>query len=218
MLDLFAGTGNASAAFRAAGWSTVRVELDPACDADIHADIAAWSWDGPRPTLVWASPPCTEFSRESMPWCRTGAVPSMTLVDATERIIGECQPDYWVIENVRGATRYLTPRYGTPLVLGPVFLWGRFPRFRARVHFWKERLSSTQTVRRAAIPLIVSQKLLLAIEADQAQARLPFMRAPDPYADGIWVACPCCDESWCNRHAAHAHECACPPIEEWASA
>jgi hypothetical protein len=217
MLDLFAGTGNASAAFRAAGWQTVRVELDPACDADVHADIATWAWDGPRPALIWASPPCTEFSRESMPWCRTGATPSLDLVDAAERIIAACRPDYWVIENVRGAGPYLTPRYGRPLVLGPVFLWGQFPRFRATVPFWKERLSSTQKRERAAIPHAISAGLLRAIEADQAQVRLPEPQPADPYADGVWVACPCCDDPWCTRHDQHAFECACPPIEEWAS-
>jgi site-specific DNA-cytosine methylase len=171
MIDLFAGTGGASCAFRSAGWDVVRVELDPTHPAEVHADVSAWSWSGRRPTLIWASPPCTEFSRESMPWCRTGAVPSLALVEAAERIIRECQPDYWVIENVRGATRFLTPRYGTPLVLGPVFLWGRFPRFRATVRPWKERLSSDQKAARAAIPLAVSAGLLRQIEADRAQLR-----------------------------------------------
>ncbi len=174
MLDLFSGTGNASQAFRDAGWETIRVELDSDCEAEVHADVATWSWPGRRPTLVWSSPPCTEFARESMPWCRTGDVPSLALIDATERIISECQPDYWAIENVRGATRYLTPRYGKPLVLGPVYLWGNFPRFHATVRPWKERLSSTNKRERAAIPPIISRRLLGAIEADRAQGRLPF--------------------------------------------
>ena len=189
----------------------MRVERDPQHAADVYADLTDWSWDGPRPTLVWASPPCTEFSRRSMPWTRTGAVPSLTLVDAAERIIRACQPDYWVIENVRGATRYLTPRYGRPLVLGPVYLWGQFPRFRARVHFWKERLSSAQRIRRAAIPPIISQRLLTWIEADQAQERLPFDTADGP----AWIPCPCCDDYWCVIHDAHAYDCDCPEIDEW---
>ncbi len=40
---------------------------------------------------------------------------------------------------------------------------------------------------------------------------------PDPYRDGIWVRCPCCDDYWCRRHFMHAYDCACPPIEEWNS-
>lgn len=30
-----------------------------------------------------------------------------------------------------------------------------------------------------------------------------------------WVPCPCCDEFLCTIHRCHAHECDCPPIEEW---
>ncbi len=164
MLDLFSGTGGASAPFATTGWEIVRVELDPQFEAEFHADVRSWSWRGRRPALVWASPPCTEFARESMPWCRTGQAPSMELVDAADRAIRECDPDFWVIENVKGASRYLTPRYGTPLVLGPVFLWGRFPRFRTRVPYWKERLSSKDRAKRAAIPWKIGDGLRRAIE------------------------------------------------------
>ncbi len=101
-----------------------------------------------------------------MPWCRTGVSPSLALVDATERIIRECNPHFWVIENVRGATRYLRKRYGEPMRLGPVCLWGVFPDFHARVPFWKEKLSSTQKIRRAAIPFQIGDGLRQAIESN----------------------------------------------------
>jgi hypothetical protein len=29
-----------------------------------------------------------------------------------------------------------------------------------------------------------------------------------------WTPCDC-GEFWCTIHGGHAHECACPPIEEW---
>jgi hypothetical protein len=38
---------------------------------------------------------------------------------------------------------------------------------------------------------------------------------PDPYRDGVWTKCPCCDSYWCRRHFMHAYDCACPPLEEW---
>ncbi len=164
MLDLFAGTGGASQPFRDAGWEVVGVELDPSFEAEVHADVRGWSWTGRTPTLVWASPPCTEFAREAMPWCRTGKLPSMDLVDATDRIIRECSPDFWVIENVKGATRYFQPRYGKPLCLGPVRLFGRFPRFFRRVPFWKEKLSSKRRAFRAAMPYQIGEGLLRSIE------------------------------------------------------
>jgi hypothetical protein len=165
-LDLFAGTGSATNAFRQAGWEVVRVELNPAFEAEHHADIRDWHWTGRRPTLIWASPPCTEFARESMPWCKTGKQPSMELVDATERIIRECNPQYWCIENVRGARPWFDLRFGNPLCLGPVRLWGNFPRFYCDVPGWKESLSSTQEAERAAMPPQIGQGLLWAIEHD----------------------------------------------------
>lgn len=30
-----------------------------------------------------------------------------------------------------------------------------------------------------------------------------------------WVPCPCCENYWCLIHNAHAHECPCPPTEDW---
>ena len=30
-----------------------------------------------------------------------------------------------------------------------------------------------------------------------------------------WVPCNCCDNFWCTSHKKHAHECECPPAEEW---
>jgi len=31
---------------------------------------------------------------------------------------------------------------------------------------------------------------------------------------GPWIRCGC-TEYWCREHGMHAHECDCPPIEEW---
>ncbi len=166
MLDLFAGTGSASAPFRRVGWEVVRVELDPQFPAEFHADVRDWIWTGRRPTLVWASPPCTEFARESMPWSRTGKTPSLELVEAAERVIRECDPQFWVIENVKGASRHLRKKHGQPLCLGPIRLWGKFPWFTARVPPFKERLSSRQKKERARIPFAVADGLRRSIMGD----------------------------------------------------
>ena len=177
MIDLFAGIGGASEAFVDAGWEVVRVELDPNLLAkakrgrfviDEPADLTTWSWRGRRPTLIWASPPCTEFSRESMPWCRTGKEPSMELTRAARRIIEEANPKYWVIENVRGAIKWFE-RDGMGKRVqshGPVFLWGKFPEFEAKVEPWKEKLPSTAKALRSKIPFAISDGLRRAIEAE----------------------------------------------------
>lgn len=165
MLDLFAGLGGASAAMRDRGWEVVTVDNDPRFECTHTADLSAWSYGGEPVDLVWTSPPCTEFSRESMPWCRTGNAPSLALVNAARRIIGEVQPTWWVIENVRGATKYLNPILGEPRSYGPFFLWGQFPAFRCRTKFFKERLSSTERAERAKIPHALSLALAKACES-----------------------------------------------------
>lgn len=164
MLDLFAGLGGASSAFAARGWDVVTVDNDPRFGCTHTTDLAAWSYTGPPVDLVWASPPCTEFSRESMPWCRTGVVPSMELVHAALRIIREVNPPWWVLENVRGATGYLNPLLGEPRIYGPFFLWGVFPPFQCRVKPFKEKLSSARRAERAKVPFELSERLAKACE------------------------------------------------------
>ncbi len=30
-----------------------------------------------------------------------------------------------------------------------------------------------------------------------------------------WSPCPSCEDYWCEIHKMHAHDCPCPPVEEW---
>jgi hypothetical protein len=169
MLDLFAGTGGASAAMRARGWSVTRVEMDPAFSAEVIGDVRSFCWTGPAVDLVWASPPCLEFSRSFLPWIRSPAPPSMDLVEAAIRVIRDVRPRWWVIENVKGAARWFRPHLGPPLaIFGPVWLWGNLPPWvwvPSGPLKWKERLNSRRRVDRAAIPWAVSQAVALAVEA-----------------------------------------------------
>ena len=161
MLDLFAGLGGASQAMRERGWFVVTVELEASLRPDVVADVRRspirGEWD-----LIWASPPCTEFARESMPWCRTGLVPDLGLVEASRAIIADLMPRWWVIENVRGAQRWLGP---ARWVRNPVYLWGQFPPFDCRIDFWKERLSSKRRQERAKMPRALSEALAISCES-----------------------------------------------------
>ena len=97
--------------------------------------------------------------------------PAEHVVSRTRRILEETAPEYWVIENVKGAVKWFV-RCGLGRhrkSYGPVFLWGNFPMFQAKVLPWKERLSSTRKAERAKIPLPISTGLLHAIEADRTR-------------------------------------------------
>lgn len=164
MLDICAGLGGASKAMKERGWQVITVDINPDFHPDIIADITTWSWHGQRPDLIWCSPPCDEFSRESMPWCKTGATPSMALVNACKRIIAECQPRYWVIENVRGAVPYIGKWREHH---GAFYLWGSFPPIGKPTlnHRKKESIrGKNQAAERAVIPYNLSLSLAQAIE------------------------------------------------------
>lgn len=163
MLDLFAGLGGASQAMRERDWRVVTVDVDSRFGTDVVADAREYMYEGDRPDLIWASPPCDEFSREDMPWCRTGALPDLSLVFAALSIIRRARPRFWVVENVRGAQRWIGR---APKHIGPFYLWGWFPEFDARLTTLrkKEAWSSTQHAERAKVPRELSLALALAVE------------------------------------------------------
>ncbi len=66
LLELFSGTGSVGKAFRAIGWDVTSVDLDPKSGATILTDVRTWNYavhEAGRFDCVWASPPCTHYSR-----------------------------------------------------------------------------------------------------------------------------------------------------------
>jgi len=92
----------------------------------------------------------------------------MSIIHACYRIIQEAQPRFWIIENVRGAIRWLKPLLGQwKSRHGPFFLWGNFPDL-GSVDLSgmrpKQAYSSSQSAERAKIPYAISAAVADAVE------------------------------------------------------
>jgi hypothetical protein len=157
-LDLCCGTKSAGYGFRSLGWDYIGLDNDAELEPDILADVRDFNWVGDRhPDFIWASPPCTEFSQNSMPWLHHSP-PDLSIYEACCRIINEVRPMYYCIENVRGAVPYFR---GTPQVIDPYYLWTNLPplpRFSLRAG-WKPKSIRGHGLVRAIIPRELSMTI-----------------------------------------------------------
>ncbi len=155
MLDLFSGLGGASQAMvDHPDWTVIRVDNNPAllehCPDTVIEEIdRKWilnmgRWWAPHleVDLVWASPPCTDFSdgysSPKSTWYREHPdeeyKPDMSLLEHTIEIINTVKPAHWIIENVRGAQPFFQRYIGdVRKIIGPYYLWGDFPLFHANL-------------------------------------------------------------------------------------
>lgn len=146
MVDLFSGLGGASEAMvQDQGWNVLRIENNPLLqdvpftkieDVKVIKDNVKSNWLVPKIDLIWASPPCREFSNgysspksiHSREHGLDSYEPDMSLLKAAIDIIQTVKPKYWVIENVVGSIRYFNEFLGEPRqIIGPYVLWGNFP-------------------------------------------------------------------------------------------
>lgn len=131
IFDFFAGTGSATKAFRDAGHTVVRFELDSQFESEENVNIMDVTAERLLdqygvPDFIWASPPCTAFSVASIGhhWVAGGNNPipktqlakdNQELVAKTIELITELQPRHgFLIENPRGMLRKLAVVSGLP--------------------------------------------------------------------------------------------------------
>ena len=148
MLDIYLGLGGASEAFcRSMDWEVHRLENNVLLtdknsefyvSGTTHQDVLEWPFhDLPKGyyDFIWASPPCLEFSQAygapAMIAKREGREfnPDMSLLVKAKEIIDWFKPEWWVIENVRGASKPFSEYLRSPprQIVGPFYLWGIFP-------------------------------------------------------------------------------------------
>ena len=154
MIDLCCGLGGASQAFwEHPEWLVLRIDnnedLLPLVRGMILADVMDFDnivsiIDALMPQeveelVIWASPPCVNFSvayggpRATAYRAGEEYEPSLDLVFACLDLINHYQPKVWWLENVRGAITYFTEDLGPfRQRLGQFFLWGNFPLIAVR--------------------------------------------------------------------------------------
>lgn len=196
-IDLFCGLGGASSAFCAApGWKVIKIDNNPdliphvhgivmADIADVHGTVAIIRalllehMHEIETMVVWASPPCTEFSLANP---NRPDDPDTTLLNAAIDVRWEIQKwqltfDFellWAVENVKGAIDWFNEELEMPWHqrIGPFFLWGTIPwiDFRdadSKLHKKTGLNKGSRALRpniRAKIPDDVSKALLDSLE------------------------------------------------------
>ncbi len=171
ILDLCSGLGGASEAFTQEEWTVIRIENNPELEYVPHTrilDVLEWvDWieEIPRCDVIWASPPCTEFSTADWRKDWDNFEPDMSIVQACLDIIDFLKPRVWVLENVRGACRFFEPLIGWHQQrIGPFFLWGQFPRITMPYGFKHSKMDVRDPQLRAVIPFEISSEFLRVLE------------------------------------------------------
>lgn len=120
-LELFSGTGSVGATLQEAGFEVVSVDICDKFHKPTHlADILKWDYTLYPPgyfELIWASPPCTSFSKTRLCWIGRKAKPfgdkvitremitedevksGVPLLRRAQEIIEYFKPARWIIEN-----------------------------------------------------------------------------------------------------------------------
>jgi len=173
--DLCSGLGGWSEAFVQDGWDVIRLEINPNLKYIPHThtvnvlNYLDWMPVLPKPDLILASPPCTEFSLAQNFHNARSEYPDMRILEACIDIIKLARPKYWCIENVAGACRFFEPYLGKHTQrAGPFYMWGEFPYVAldpSWTHNKEDQVKGPRSLRanqRGKIPFMISFKMLQA--------------------------------------------------------
>jgi|SRR5882672_6913536 len=112
-LDLCSGLGGASQPALDRGWKVIRVDIDPRFKPDIVADVRALPFKPFLVDVLWASPPCQEFSKHGLRcFYPNPPEPDLSMVLGVKAEIARLRPQYWCVENVWASRTWLSRIFG----------------------------------------------------------------------------------------------------------
>lgn len=131
-LDLCSGLGGASQPALDRGWHVIRVDIDARFKPDIVADVRALPLKPFHVDVLWASPPCNDFSKWGMlrTFYPNPPEPSLEIVEAIAGIVGYWEPAWYIVECTSGAQRFFRDvlQLGAwKARSGSHYLWGKLP-------------------------------------------------------------------------------------------
>ena len=176
-LDLCSGLGGASQPALDRGWRVIRVDIDRRFKPDIVADVRSLPLRPFRIDVLWASPPCQEFTKWRLPFIESRPVgwkptlermqAAVDLVMAVASAVKLLKPSWWIIENVMGACEWLSPKLGmVRAISGGHVLWGNLPGLipQTKHHKWRLSPSPQRSALRAKIPYEIGEAICIAVE------------------------------------------------------
>ena len=136
--------------------------------------------DFPSADIIVASPPCTDFSKSSFPsaWKSVQRYPpdipkALQLFNRIYEIVDIVKPKYFIIENVRGAEKYVGK---ARMHIGSRYFWGNFPLFSVGdaddiYGKWKIPPSKDRPVLRSVIPLSISRAFAQCVTSSGSEKK-----------------------------------------------
>ena len=144
LLELFSGTGSVGKVATELGFEVISLDRD--MPADIQKDIMDWNYKVYEPKqfdVIWASPPCTEYSKAKTVGVRDieGA---NKVVQRTLDILEYFEPKFFILENPQtGLLKDQLMMYGMSFQDVDYCKYGMFYRKRTRlwnnVFMWQPR-------------------------------------------------------------------------------
>ena len=107
-LDLFCGTKSITNEAKKFGYKVISLDKEEKYEPTIVSDIMNWEYKKYKPQtfkIIWASPPCTEFSKAKTRGERK-IKEALKIVKKTKEIIEYLKPKYYYIENPEGLLRH----------------------------------------------------------------------------------------------------------------